>query len=100
MNLQTAHKISVIHTLFQSDEQLLEFLFSHKCPELRDLPRKLLQESRSLSRHYQLLIQVAMDIWCEQGGAQLADLLSDWNHENWTNFLMSMTQFHEIAESE
>ena len=100
MNLQTAHKISVIQTLFQDDEQLIEFLFSHKCPELRESPRKLLKESRSLSYKDQLLIQVAMDIWCEQGGAHLADLLSDWNHEIWINFLQAMAQLHEIAESE
>ena len=75
MNLQTAHKISAIQTLLQNDEQLLEFLFSHKHPRLQNSPRKLLKESRSLPFQDQLLIQVAIDIWCEQGGTRFADLL-------------------------
>ncbi len=98
MNLQTAHKISAIQTLLQNDEQLLEFLFSHKHPRLQNSPRKLLKESRSFPFQDQLLIQVAIDIWCEQGGTRFADLLSDWDHENWISFLHAMALLHEVTE--
>ena len=68
--------------------------------EIMAIKRLENEHEKNMSRQDQLLIQAAMDIWCEQGGVHLSDLISDWNHENWTNFLRAMTQLHEVAESE
>jgi len=97
--LQSAHLISVIHKLFQSDEQLLHFFFSHKGPELRISPAGLLEESSELSPGSRLLIQIALDIWCMKGSARVSDMLLHWDNDQWLSFIRAMECLRELGDS-
>ena len=75
-NLVLRDKIRAIHALFGSDERLLQFLFHHKMAELRAEPIELIEQARAFSHGEFLLVQVAIDLWCDQGGSRLSELLS------------------------
>ncbi len=100
INFQLAHKISVIQTLLRHDERLLEFFFSHKHPELRDSADALIKQARCFSKDEQLLIRVALDVWCREGDTRLVDLLDSWDNANWSAFLQAMMRLHELDWSD
>lgn len=98
--LQNAHLISVIHKLFQSDERLLYFFFSHKMPDLRISPSQLRNESSKFSLDERLLIQVALDIWCSAGGTYFLDLLQGWDNDHWKAFIQAIATLRELDNLE
>ncbi len=98
--LALSNRIQSIHCLFGSDERLLYFLFHHKKTELREPPEDLIKEARSLSCGEQLLIRAAIDIWCGQGNAKLADLLSSLDDTNLLRLLMAMAKIRGLIELE
>lgn len=90
--LAQSDRIQAIHHLFGSDERLIYFLFHHKKTELRELPDELLNEARGFSHDEFLLIQAAIDMWCDQGGAKLSDLLSVLDNDNFFRLMCAMAR--------
>jgi len=95
--LQLNAKIAAIHWLLSNDERFIEFLFSHKKPELRAPSDELLSEARCFSRGEQLLIQVAIDFWSREGDAKLSDLLDAWDDDRWRAFIDGVIRLKELA---
>ena len=91
-----AHLLNAISILFNHDEQLLEFFFSHKEPVLRLPARCLVNESNGFEHKDQLLIRVALDYWNRRGYAKLGDMLNQWDFEYWLRFLESVSHLQEI----
>ena len=90
------HLLKCISILFNHDEELLKFFFSHKQPILRMPAKCLMDEASKFDIKKQLLIRVALDYWNRRGAARLADMLSEWDHEYWLRFLHSVTYLEEV----
>jgi hypothetical protein len=90
------HLLKCISILFNHDEELLKFFFSHKQPILRMPAKCLMDEASKFDIKEQLLIRVALDYWNRRGAARLADMLSEWDHEYWLRFLHSVTYLEEV----
>jgi len=89
-------RIQAIHYLFESDERLLQFLFNHKKAELRESPSVLLQEAQEFSPSEFIMIKVAIDIWCDHGGAKLSELLSVLDDDNIFRLLCAIARFRGL----
>jgi hypothetical protein len=90
------HLLKCICILFNHDEDLIKFFFSHKQPILRMPAKCLLDEASKFDIKEQLLIRVALDYWNRRGAARLADMLAEWDHDYWVRFLHSVTYLEEV----
>lgn len=95
-DLGRAHLVHSISILVDHDEELLQFLFSHKEPALRRPAKNLIQDSRDYSLPEQLLVRVALDFWNGRGGARLADLFGEWDGVLWLRFVRALCHLEEI----
>lgn len=93
-----AHLLNVISVLFDHDEDLIHFFFSHKEPVLRLPARCLVEEASRMPISDQLLIRVALDYWNRRGATRLADMLTDWDYEYWLRFLHSVILLEECKD--
>jgi hypothetical protein len=89
--------LNAITTVFGGDEHWHQFLFSHKKPELRLTPEELLAESLGFSHGERILIQVALDLWSEQGKARLTDLLEVLDEDAFLRVIAALLQFRELT---
>ena len=90
------HLLKCISILFNHDEELLKFFFSHKQPILRMPAKCLMDEASKFDIKEQLLIRVALDYWNRRGAARLADMLAERDHDYWLRFLHSVTYLEEV----
>lgn len=95
-SLALSNRIQAIHYLFDSDERLLQFLFHHKKTELRESPVDLLYEARSFSHSEILLIEAAIDIWCDQGAVSFSELLSVLDNDNIFRLLCAIARYRGL----
>ena len=96
--LGQTHLLHAISILFNHDEALLQFFFSHKEPVLR-LPAKcLVEEAVKFPLKEQLLIRVALDYWNRRGSTRLSDMLAEFDHEHWVRFLHSIVFLEECSD--
>jgi len=93
-----AHLLNSISVLFNYDEDLIHFFFSHKEPVLRLPARCLVNEASRMSAKDQLLVRVALDFWNRRGSARLADMLTEFDHEYWVRFLHSVILLEECKD--
>lgn len=93
-----AHLLNAISILFDNDEDLIHFFFSHKEPVLRMPARCLVEEASRMNIKDQLLIRVALDYWNRRGCARFPDMLSDWDHDYWVRFLHSIIILQECKD--
>jgi len=96
--LGQAHLLNAISILFNHDETLKLFFFSHKEPVLRLPAKNMIKEAYSLPQKDQLLIRVALDYWNRRGYTKLADLLDHFDYETWIQFLHSLATLEEVHE--
>ena len=94
--LGQAHLLNAISILFNHDEELLQFFFSHKEPVLRAPARALLTEATRYPQKDLLLIRVALDYWNRRGYARFPDMLVEWDTEYWLRFIHSISHLEEI----
>ena len=99
-SLARCNKIRAIHAVFDSDERLLQFLFHHMKAELRASPTELIEEARVLSCGEFLLVKVALDLWCGQGGATISELLSVLDDQNLIRLMRAICILREWVEVE
>ena len=92
------HLTSAIGILFNHDEDLLYFFFSHKERALRIPAKNMVQEASKFVLSEQLLIRVALDFWNRRGAARLADMVTEWDMEYWIRFIHATTYLHEIKD--
>jgi hypothetical protein len=92
------HLLRCISILFNHDEDLMKFFFSHKEPVLRMPARCLVEEAGKLEIQDQILIRVALDYWNRRGYARLADMLAEWDHEHWVRFLAATAKLQECED--
>jgi hypothetical protein len=90
-----AHLLTSISILFNYDEDLIRFFFSHKDPVLRLPARCLIEEASKFQLKEQVLIRVALDYWNRRGAARLSDMLTEWDSDYWLQFLHSMSHMEE-----
>lgn len=83
--------------IFSGDEHWNQFLFSHKKPELRLPPEELLEEAACFSHGEQILIQVALDIWGEQGKTRLTDLIEILDEDAFLRVIAALLHFRELT---
>ena len=65
-----------ISTLFGGREELLSWLFDPSSVRLRFPADVLKKNCRGMSSGDQVLIKIAIDLWCEQGGVKITELQS------------------------
>lgn len=95
-SLMKAHRIHAIRRLFNYEQGPIEFLFSHKHPELRASPVELKKEALSFSPSEQILIHSALDFWCSQGDVRLLDAIEELGDDLFLNWIGACLDFREI----
>jgi hypothetical protein len=60
--------------------ELLKFLFDQNSPRLRAPASLLLKQARGLASGDNILVRVALDIWCDQGKAAVHELFNLESH--------------------
>ena len=95
-SIALSDRIQAIQCLFNNDEQLLQFLFHHKKTELRESPVVLLREARSYSHGEILLIQAAIDIWCDQGGVSFSEMVAVLDNDEIFRLLCAIAKFRGL----
>jgi len=89
------HLLKSIGILFNHDEEMMRFFFSHKQPVLRLPARCLVEEATCFKQSDQILIRIALDYWNRRGYAKFGDMLNEWSHEEWIRFLHSVVTLQE-----
>jgi hypothetical protein len=69
-----------ISMVFGGRKDLLSWLFDPTIARLRFPAEVLKKNCRGMSSGDQVLIKIAIDLWCEQGGARITDLQSLDSH--------------------
>jgi hypothetical protein len=89
--LEQARLIHSIHLCLGSDERLLQFLFHHKEPRLREASAVLLYEAKTeLSSAENILIQCAMDLWSAEGCAKFSEVIGISGENNFLNLIRAL----------
>lgn len=85
-----SHEVHAISLLFANDSWLLDFLLSHDRKVLNHPPEDLVQLSKGFSRGQQVLVQVALDIWSDEGHSSIGDALWCLDSVRFEGFLMAL----------
>lgn len=92
-----SHRIGAIGKIFNWDEHWNYFLFSPNKPELRLPPDQLLEEAACFSHGEQILIQIALDIWCEQGKTRFTDLIEVLDEDSLLRVISAILHYRELT---
>ncbi|MGK5086132.1 hypothetical protein WDW86_01105 [Bdellovibrionota bacterium FG-2] len=92
-----SHRISAIGKVFNWDERWSYFFFSPKNPQLRLPPEQLLSEAACFSHEERILIQIALDLWCEQGNAKISDCLEILDDDAFLRVISALVAFRELT---
>jgi len=90
-------QIRAISKLFGNDEYWLYFFFAPNKPELRLPPAEILAEAACFSHGERVLVQIALEIWCEQGDAKIGDLLDILDEESFLRCLGAFLDYRELS---
>jgi hypothetical protein len=90
------HRIHAIRRLFNFEQGPIEFLFSHKNPELRASSEELKKEALSFSPSEQILIHSALDFWCSQGDVRLLDVIGELGDDLFLNWIGACLNLREL----
>jgi hypothetical protein len=82
--------IQSIGRLLVRRPDIMKALFDSSFSELRSSPKNILKSFRGLSHGEYLSVQVALDLWSGQGGANLRELLDTWDDEQWAHFVSAL----------
>jgi len=96
LTLSQINLMSSISILFRHDERLGRFFFHHRKPSLRHPPDELLNEAYFFSQSELVLVKIALDLWCSQGGVRLTEILNILDDENLIAVIRSILRFREI----
>ncbi len=96
-SLGQAHLVKCISIILRHDEDRLKFFFSHKEHALRRAAKNLIEEASTFEMKEQLKIRVCLDLWNKRGAAHFADLLTEWDHEEWVYFLIALCEYFEVG---
>ncbi len=88
---------TAIGTIFNNETQWMEFLFSHKAPELRLPPEDLIGEAACFSRGEQIKIRVALDLWTGLGNASIADVVEGLDYNSFLCVVRSILILREVC---
>lgn len=79
-----------ISEIFDKDEKLLEFTFENKSPRLREQAHKLIEEIKTHYPAKDLLLRIALDIWCSCGDVYLWELFEFLNQKEFKNVVKAI----------
>ena len=88
-----------IFLLVDSDPRLLEFLFDPKKLRLRKRAGVLRDEAWMFNDEEQLLLRVALDIWCGSGHVHLWELIEMWGVAGWFRFIRAIGELKSLPSS-
>lgn len=95
---QKAHLLNVIRIMLEHEEDLLEFMFSHKSCQLRVSGNQLIKEAKPFSREDLLLIKAALDVWDGSGNLRFSECLKSWDYAYWIKFIRAIVFLIEIHD--
>ena len=87
-----------LNLIMHDHSKLLEFLFEPERPRLRQEPEILLSEASGFSRGEQILVRVALDLWCGAGSVQLWQMIERVDDETYFNTLSGLRHLSEIPD--
>ncbi len=88
----------VLNLIFSKHPRFLEFLFDEHEPKLRDEPEALLYEAGVFSRGEQILIRIALDLWCGEGNVSLWDIVERLDLYNYEHVLAGLRHLRPNEE--
>jgi hypothetical protein len=71
-----------LNLILSGHEKLLEFLFEADCPRLRQDAKTLIHHADGFSSGEQILIRLALDIWCGVGDVRLWEMIEQLDDES------------------
>lgn len=84
-----------IKILFSKHFYLLETLFNHQEPRLVSSSEVILDQIKGFSTGEEVLIQVGIDLWNCEGGAQLSEILRHLDEKKLSNFILTLQFLHK-----
>ena len=85
-----------LNFIFTGHSKLLEFLFEPDRPKLRHEPEILLHHAMGFSRGEQILLRVALDLWCGAGEVRLWQMIEHLDDGSYGNALTGLRHLREI----
>lgn len=85
-----------LNFIFIGHSKLLEFLFESDRSKLRQEPEILLERAAGFSSGEQILLRVALDLWCGAGGVSLWHVIEHLDDDSYTNTLIGLRHLREI----
>lgn len=79
-NSSERRQYEAIAAITVENPELLKFLFDPNSPRLRAPASVLLKQARCLASGDNILVRVALDIWCDQGKAAVYELFNLDSH--------------------
>ena len=86
-------RILAIQILLERHPHLLHFLFRPDRLELKAEPAELLCAAGGFSHGAIVLILIALDLWCDEGGASLTEAAEVLDTDNWGQFMKALIVF-------
>jgi len=82
--------LTAIARLFRNSPQLLIFFFHQSEPKLAHPCKKIKQLSRSFCTSDELLIRIALDIWCDSGAINFNEIYQKLDEKNFVNVVLTL----------
>lgn len=82
--------LEALNLIFRNHPNLLEFLFEKDKARLRQDPELLRGNSNGFCHGEQILIRVALDLWCGAGNVRMWEILESLDDGNFANTLAGL----------
>lgn len=87
-----------LNLIMGDHSKLLEFLFESERPRLKQEPEVLLKLASGFSRGEQILVRVALELWCGAGGVSLWQIIEHLDDPNYFNTLAGLRYLREVSD--
>lgn len=89
-------RLRIIQDLFTDFPDMVDWLFKTDKPEIFDEPEVVLAKAGALSSGQQILVQMALAIWCWHDGPKIVDVCRRLDGKNFKAVLEAMCQLRNI----
>ena len=89
-------RLEIIKGIFVQDPEMVDWLFLKDKPELFADPDTVMQKAGAFSSGQQILIRVALAVWCWYEGTNIVDICRRLDNKNFQAVMMAMVELRKL----